>query len=153
MTRMSANASVGLTRLEVRTKDNLDKISNISRNNIGNISVRARDQINSATSSIRNNVSSLSVKTRDNFDDIKGSYFERISARSNQSQVSTVTMDSFDEPDGASEAFLNNHDENIPKVKFVKALKREVDRADIELVHNQDLVKKTDINDFTPIGL
>eukprot|EP00092_Neocalanus_flemingeri_P008939 GFUD01009616.1.p1 GENE.GFUD01009616.1~~GFUD01009616.1.p1 ORF type:complete len:480 (+),score=109.95 GFUD01009616.1:684-2123(+) len=153
MTRMSANASVGLTRLEVRTKDNLDKISNLSRDNIGNMSVRAREQIGSVSDSIRRNVSSLRVKTRDNFDDVKESYFERDSARSNQSQMSTVTLDSFDDPDDSSEAFLNNQEENVTKVKFVKAAKREVDRADIELVHNQDLVMKTDMKVFTPIVL
>ena len=45
MTRMSANASVGLSRLEVRTKDNLDKINNVSRHNVNNISVRVRKQV------------------------------------------------------------------------------------------------------------
>jgi len=154
MTRMSATASVGLTRLEVRTKDNLEKISNISRNNMGNLSVRARDQLGTVSSSIRNNVSSISVKTRDNLDEIKSTYFDRVSAQSNKTQMSTVSIDSFEDSDGASEAFLQIQEETSQnKLKFVKAAKREVARVDIELVHNQDLVVKTDSNQFTPIGL
>ena len=154
MTRMSANASVGLSRLEVRTKDNLDKINNISRNNVNNISVKAREQVDTVSGIIRNNVASLSVRARTNVDDIKSSYFERDSARSNQTQASTVSLDSFDDSDdGAGEAFLGSQGENRPKPKFVKAAKREVDRGDIELVHNQELVMKTDIKDFTPIVL
>lgn len=154
MTRMSANASVGLSRLEVRTKDNLDKMNNISRNNVKNISVRAREQVDTVSGIIRNNVTSLSVRARSNVDEIKSSYLERDSARSIQTQASTVSLDSFeDSDDGASEAFLENQDENQPKPKFVKAAKREVDRRDIELVHNQELVMKTDIKDFTPIDV
>jgi len=152
-TRVSANASVGLSRLEVRTKDNLEKLNNISRNNVGNISVRAREHMENVSGIVRDNVTSLSVRTRSNLDEIKSAYFERDSAVSNQSQVSTVSLDSFDDSDGASETFLSNQDKNQPKPKFVKASKREVDRGDIELVHNQELVVKTDIKDFTPIVL
>ena len=131
MTRMSANASVGLSRLVVRTKDNLDKINNISRNNVNNISVRAREQVDTVSGIIRNNVAFLSVRARSNVDEIKSSYFERESSRSNQTQASTVSLDSFEDSDnGASKAFLESQGENQPKTKFVKAAKREVERGD-----------------------
>jgi len=162
-TRLSANASVGLSRLEVRTKDNIERMQNISTPNVGNISgiardhldnmsTTARDHLDNMSSIVRENVTSLTVRTRSNLESMRSVVMERESAKSHHTQVSTVSLDSFDdEDDPATEAFLGDHGET--KAKFVKAAKREVAREDIELVHNVELVVKTDIEDFTPIVL
>jgi len=163
-TRLSANASVGLSRLEVRTKDNIERMQNISTPNIGNISGMARDHLDNMSTTardhldnmstiVRENVTSLTVRTRSNLESMRNAVMERESAKSHQTQVSTVSLDSFDDDDDdpATEAFLGHQGEAKPR--FVKAAKREVAREDIELVHNTELVVKTDIEDFTPIVL